>query len=104
MLALVLAHLVDWHDLRMVQVGRRLRLGAEPLHFTARREASGQDHLERDQAVERHLPGLVDDPHPAPRDLLQQLVVAEVADGRQCGVAIRLDRASLVQSVGNAQR
>ena len=92
LLALVLAHLVDRHDVGVVEVRRRLGLGVEPLDVTARGEAAGEDHLERDEPVERHLPRLVDDPHPAPGDLLQQLVVAEVADGRQFGVAVRLDR------------
>ncbi len=104
LLALVLADLVDRHDVGMVEVGRRLGLGAEPLDVAARGEAAGEDHLERDDPVERRLPRLVDDPHPAPGDLLQQLVVAEVADGRQRGVAVRLDRAGRVQPAGQPQR
>ena len=60
---------------------------------------AGEDHLERDDAVQADLPGLVDDAHPAAGDLLQQLVVADrspreerrggglfVRDGRGRGV------------------
>ena len=43
-------------------------------------ELAGEDHLEGDDAVEADLPGLVDDAHAAAGDLLQQLVVAEVAN------------------------
>ena len=62
-----------------------------------------EDHLEGDDPVQADLPGLVDDAHPAPGDLLQQLVVAEVADGRQVGMAVSLDRAGGVQLVGHPQ-
>ena len=47
------------------------------------RELAGQDHLQGHDAVEADLPGLVDDAHAAAGDLLQQLVIAEVADGAQ---------------------
>ena len=85
MLAVVLADLVDGHDVRVVEVGRRLRLGAEALHVGRRRQLAGQDHLEGDDAVQAHLPRLVDDAHAAAGDLLQQLVVAEVAHRRPRG-------------------
>ncbi len=42
-----------------------------------------QDHLEGDDPVQADLACLVDDAHAAAGDLLQQLVVAEVADPRQ---------------------
>ena len=36
--------------------------------------AAGEDHLEGDHPVERHLPGPVDDPHPAAADLFEDFV------------------------------
>ena len=45
--------------MRMVEIRRRLCLGAEALHVAARREAAGQDHLQFDDSIERDLAGLV---------------------------------------------
>ena len=56
---------------------------AEAGHVARRGQLALQDHLEGDDAVEADLPGLVDDAHAAAGDLLQQFVVAEVADARQ---------------------
>ena len=80
MLALVLADLVDRHDARMVEVGRRLGLGVEPLDVGLVGELAGEDHLERDGPVEADLPRLEDDAHAAAGELADDLVVAEVAD------------------------
>ena len=69
----------------MVEVGRRLGLGVEALDVGLVGELAGEDHLERDGAVEAHLPGPEDDAHAAAGDLADDLVVAEVADVRWCG-------------------
>ena len=62
-----------WSRLAAASASRRNRC------FSASRgERAGLDHLQGDEAVEAPLAGLVDDAHPAPRDLLQQLEVAEV--------------------------
>ena len=87
MLALVLADLVDRHDPRMVEVGGRLGLGVEALDVGVVGELAGEDHLERDGAVEAHLPGLEDDAHAAAGELADDLVVAEVADAGGFGRA-----------------
>ena len=87
MLALVLADLEDRHDARMVEVGRRLGLGVEALDVGLVGELAGEDHLERDGAVEADLPGLEDDAHAAAGDLADDLVVAEVADAGGFGRA-----------------
>ena len=63
--------------LRMVEVGDRLGLVAEPPRVVLARTRAVADHLEGDQAVQAPLPSPVHHPHPAPRDLAQQLVVAE---------------------------
>ena len=81
-LALVLADLVDRHDVRVVEVGRRLGLLAKPLDGVVV-EPVRQDHLQRDRAVEADLPGAVDDAHAAVGDLGLQLVVAEVTDAER---------------------
>ena len=70
--------LVDRHDVRVVEVGRRLGLQEESLLLRLRGERAGLDHLQGDEAVEAPLVGLVDDAHPAPRDLLEKFEVAEV--------------------------
>ena len=98
LMPVVFADLVDRHDMRMIQVRGGLGLGAKPLHVAAGGEVAGEDHLERHRAVERHLPRLVDDPHAAPGDLLQQFVVAEVADHRRRSAAVRLGLAGLLQA------
>ena len=64
-------------------------------------ELAGQDHLERDGAVEAHLPRLEDDAHAAAGDLADELVIAEVTDmdGLRC-YATRRDRPA--EGVGRA--
>ena len=68
-LALVLADLVDRHDVGVVEVGGRLGLDVEPLDVGLGGELAGQDHLQGDRPVEADLPGLVDDAHAAAGDL-----------------------------------
>ena len=80
MLPLVFADFVNGHDVGMIEIGRRLGLALKALHVVGRGELTGEDHLQGHDAVEAHLPGLVDDAHAAAGDLLQQLVVAEVTD------------------------
>ena len=62
-------------------------LGLETRLVRRRREVAAQDHLQRDNAIQRSLPGLVDDPHAAPADLFQQIVIAEPMRQRRslCG-------------------
>ena len=73
---------MDGDDVRVLQRGRGHGLGAEPLHRLRRRMRPEQEHLERDDAVQALLAGLVDHAHAAVRNLLQQLVVAEIAELR----------------------
>ena len=49
MLALVLADLVDRHDVGMIEIGRGLRLGVEALHVGGGGQLAGKDHLESDR-------------------------------------------------------
>jgi hypothetical protein len=82
MLTRVLADLVDRHDPGVIEVGCRLGLGVEPLDVAVVGELTGDDHLEGDGAIEADLAGVEDHAHAAPGDLADDLVVAEIADGR----------------------
>ena len=64
----------------MVEIGRRLRLGAEPPHIPGRSQLAGQDQFHRDEAIGADLARLVDNAHAAAGDLFQQFVIAEIAD------------------------
>ena len=92
------------HDLLVLHVRSRQRLGLESLE-AARVDGRGErQDLQRDPPPERDLLGLVDDPHPAPAHLAQEAEVAELADARRGGVrpiARRADRtAGVAQSRG----
>ena len=80
MQALVHADFVNRDDVRMLQTGSRLSLDLKPLDIVVSRQSSGHDHLDRDDASECGLSSLVDDPHSAARDFLQQFVVAHVTE------------------------
>ena len=80
MLPLVLADLEDRHDRRMVEVGGGLCLGVEALDVGVIRELTGQDHLQRDLAIEASLPRLEINAHAAAGELADNLIVAEVAN------------------------
>src|SRR5205809_67226 len=65
------------------------------------RELPGQNHLERDNAPEAGLPSAIDHTHPAPGNLFEQFVVAEVPNrptfGFRCSMfAFSQERLSLV--------
>jgi hypothetical protein len=76
-LTLVLAHLVNGYDVRVLQRGSGLGLGAEPTHELGPRERGADHHFEGDNAVQASLPGSVNHAHSPTGDFLQQLVVAE---------------------------
>ena len=83
-LPLVLADLVDGHDVRVVELGGGLGLGLEAPQVGRGGELAGENHFQGDDPVERRLPRLVDDAHAAAGDLFQQLVVAEQASETLC--------------------
>ena len=86
MLAFMLADFEDRHDPRMVQIGGGLGFGMEAFDVGVVGELAREDHLERDGAVEGHLPRLEHDSHAAAGDLADDLVISEVADARGRGV------------------
>src|SRR5947209_6097126 len=73
-MAVSITNLVNLHDVRVLQAGDCLSLGTKAHQLRVTGMGSCQNHLERDQAVERTMPGLVDDPHRAARGLLQELI------------------------------
>jgi hypothetical protein len=102
-LPLVLAHLVDRDDVRVVERGDRLSLVLEPPQLVLAGELGGADHLEGDGAVETDLPRLVHQAHAAAAELARQLVVAEVANAGALGQRPRIrpiDGGGAVRVVG----
>ncbi len=82
-LPLMLADLVDGHDVRVVEVGGVFGLGAEAAQLVGAGQGAVADHLEGHQAAQRQLPRPVDDAHAAARDFPQHLVIAEAPPRRR---------------------
>ena len=81
--AVVLADLVDLHDVRVLQPGDRLRLGAEAGSWSRpRRGCRPGSSSGRTRRFRPDLPGLVDDAHAAAAQLLEQLVARHLGQGR----------------------
>src|SRR5262249_49354280 len=70
----VLADLVDLHNVRVLKTGDGQRLRAEARQLRIADEVTRQDHLQGHHAVELGLPGLVDDRHTPAAQLPQDLV------------------------------
>jgi hypothetical protein len=80
----LLADLVDLHDIGMGQARERLRLTDQSLAVTRVAAALRCEHLERDQAVELGVPRRIDDAHAAGPDAVHELVAAD-ANHRRFG-------------------
>src|SRR5262249_13668080 len=83
--AVVLADLVDRHDMRVVETGDGLGLVAEASEVVVAGPGPCAEHLQRDEAVEGALAGLVDDAHAAAAEDAVDLVVAEVTHACAAG-------------------
>ena len=83
MLARAKTDFVDGDNVGMMQRRRRHRLSPEALHRLWQRVRSEQEQLEGDYPVQASLAGLINDPHAAVPNLLEQFVVAEGAELRQ---------------------
>ena len=94
MLALAEPHFVDGDDVGMLQRRRGHGLGAETLHRLRRRVRPEQQQLEGDDPIQALLAGLIDHAHAAVPNLLQQLVVSEIAGLREARRSrrVRTDR------------
>src|SRR4051812_35419260 len=66
----VLAHFVDGNDAWMVQSRSSAGFSAKTPHLSGTSELPAQNHLYRHPPIKSPLPRLVDNPHPAARDLL----------------------------------
>ena len=84
--AVVLADLVDLDDVRVLDRGDGPGLGLEPDEVPGLRTGPGPDHLQGDEPVEPRLPRLVDDPHAAPAQHLQDLVAGDLGQSRPLGI------------------
>jgi hypothetical protein len=72
------AEVVHRDDIRVAELGQGLALPREPLGEAGVGRVLGGEDLERHEPGERLLAGLVDGPHPAVADELDQLQVREV--------------------------
>ena len=81
----MLANFVDGNDVRVIQPGCGLRFRLETLDVVMGCQHAGTDEFERDHPVQGGLPRFEDCAHAAARNLLDQLVVAEVADFLEVG-------------------
>jgi hypothetical protein len=88
---LVLADLVNGHDVGVIELGRVLGLGAEARDLLGRRQVAGENHLQRDHAVEPDVPRLEHHAHSSAGDLLDQLVIAESPSVRDPWITVRVD-------------
>jgi hypothetical protein len=73
---------VDLHDVGVLESGNGLSLRAEAGQVGAAGVVAGQDHLQRHQAAQADLTGLVDDAHAAAAQLAQDLVAGNLYVGR----------------------
>jgi hypothetical protein len=87
--AVYFADLENLHDVGVLDVGQRLRLLAEALHLGRPGVGAGEDHLQRHDAAQADVAGLVDDAHAAAPQLPQHLVAGH---GRQHRRRRRRDR------------
>src|SRR5262249_30273054 len=76
-IAVFLADLVDLHDVRMPKARDGLRLQAKAGDLLGSGMRARQDHLQRDGPFELAVDGLVDDPHAAASEFLDDLVLAD---------------------------
>ncbi len=82
--ALGLANFVNLHDIGVLQPGDRFRLHAKAGLLGGVGVAAGQDHLDRDHALERDLTRLINDTHAPTPQLRQHLVPRHDVQHRPC--------------------
>ena len=102
-LGILLARLVNAHDVRMLQPCRRLHLRAKSQRLFPAGELTRENHFYGDQPVQLSLARLEDDAHSAARDFLQQFVVAKMTSGSTFGCG-RFESDSSTGSHSDGQR
>ncbi len=90
--ALMLAHIVDLHDVRVAQLRHHLRFALEPRPFVRSGVRAGLQHLQSDHAVQAQVQRLVNDAHSAAPQHRLDLVAANLGKptvqrrrGPRCG-------------------
>lgn len=78
----MLTDVVDLDDVRVPQLSDGLRLDAEAADLVRPRQQGVADHLERDEAVEPFLLGLVDHAHAAPAQFAQDFIALDFGQRR----------------------
>ena len=78
----LLAHLVNGNDIRMVEPGGGLGLGTESLHLPLAGELAGEHQLECDHAIKGQIARPIHHTHTAVGDLLEQVVAAQSPETR----------------------
>ena len=76
----MLSNLIERYDPRVIQTRRGLSFAVKSLYRFTARQLTRQYHLQRNDAIELYLPRLVNHPHPATSDFVQQLIFTEVAN------------------------
>src|SRR5262245_41573495 len=72
--AIDLAHLVDLNDVLMLELGDGLRFRPESIEVLRTRMSAREDHLERNESIERDLSGAIDHAHSATSQFVEQLI------------------------------
>src|SRR5262249_3173968 len=76
---ILFADSVNWQNTFMLKTRRSFRFDTKPLHRVRRADIGRQNHLQRDNTRWHMLPRAIDNPHPAVRHLIQQLVILNAA-------------------------
>src|SRR6185503_14306036 len=79
MMTIPLAGLVNADNVWMLKVSGGLGFAAEPKHFLFARELPRENHLQRDDSIQRNLSRAIDDAHATASNLLKQFKVTEPA-------------------------
>ena len=94
------AHGMHRHDVRVMQVGRRLRFLLEARQLLGIEGGGEGEHLEGDAPAQRNLLRFVDNAHAAPADLADDAKIAEAPPlGEECSGGI-LSRCRIAQPRG----
>ena len=80
-LPLAMSGFEDRNDAGMLQSRRRFGFGLESLQVLRRGELSGQNHLQRHDAIQPHVPRLVHNAHAAAAQLALNFVIADAIAG-----------------------
>ena len=78
----ILAGCVDRHDVGVMELGGCLRFATKANNRLGGHTQSAGQHFERDLAIQRPLPGLVDNTHPAAAEFAHDLKITEESSSR----------------------